>query len=117
MKLWPFSRKAKPADADSASAMDRFTAYLRERAFDAQLPLRELAAWHWDGGFDNMDVFGALPSIRSRSRDMAKNSPLYARYIQLMRENVVGDGFRFKALPYSDEAKPEEIDRDAARFL
>ena len=118
MKLWPFSRKAKPAPDDSAAtAMDRFVGYLRERAFDAQLPLRELAAWHWDGGFDNMDVIGALPSIRSRSRDMAKNSPLYARYIQLMRENVVGDGFRFKALPFSDESRPEEIDRAAARFL
>ena len=118
MSIWPFSRKAKPvADNSAADAMERFTAYLRERAFDAQLPLRELAAWHWDGGFDNMDVIGALPSIRSRSRDMAKNSPLYARYIQLMRENVVGDGFRFKALPFADAAKPEEIDRDAARFL
>ena len=119
MRLWPFSRKARPAaPRDSyADAMERFTNYLRERAFDAQLPLRELAAWHWDGGFDNMDVIGALPSIRARSRDMAKNSPLYARYIQLMRENVVGDGFRFKALPFSDESRPEEVDRDAARFL
>ena len=115
MRLWPFSRKAKPAAAEMD--MGAYLDYLRERAFDAQLPLRELAAWHWDGGFDNMDVIGALPVIRARSRDMAKNSPLYARYIQLMRENIVGDGFRFKSLPYLTGNDPESLDREAAKRI
>ena len=116
MKLWPFSRSEKPATS-GAMNMGEYLQYLRERAFDAQLPIRELAAWHWDGGFDNLDIIGALPTIRARSRDMAKNSPLYARYIQLMRENVVGDGFRFKSLPFIDAKDQEAIDREAAKRI
>ena len=41
--------------------------------------------------------------MRSRSRDMAKNSPLYARFIRLMRENVVGDMPPFAGVVSDDE--------------
>ena len=112
MKIWPFnSRRAKhPAPPGAAGAV-------AFRSFDAAMLERTLSNWRWDGGFTNTEILSALPVIRSRSRDMAKNSPLYARYIQLMRENVVGDGFRFKALPAISLADPTSIDNRAAETL
>ena len=112
MKIWPFSsrrgEKKAPTPAPGGVAF---------RSFDAAMFERTLSNWRWDGGFTNTEILSALPVIRSRSRDMAKNSPLYARYIQLMRENVVGDGFRFKALPAVSPADPTSIDNRAAETL
>lgn len=112
MKIWPFgSRRAeKKAPTPSPGGV-------AVRSFDAAMLERTLSNWRWDGGFTNTEILSALPVIRSRSRDMAKNSPLYARYIQLMRENVVGDGFRFKALPATSPADPTSIDNRAAETL
>ena len=113
MKLWPFSRRSssRPARPDSPALPGAF------RSFDAALFERTLSNWRWDGGFTNTEILNALPVIRSRSRDMAKNSPLYARYIQLMRENVVGEGFRFKALPSLSAQDLPSIDARAAERL
>ena len=112
MKIWPFnSRRAKHPAPPAAPGAVAF------RSFDAAMLERTLSNWRWDGGFTNTEILSALPVIRSRSRDMAKNSPLYARYIQLMRENVVGDGFRFKALPAVSLADPTSIDDRAAETL
>ncbi|MBQ1345229.1 MAG: phage portal protein [Kiritimatiellae bacterium] len=112
MRMWPFSsrrvEKKAPTPAPGGVAV---------RSFDAAMFERTLSNWRWDGGFTNTEILSALPVIRSRSRDMAKNSPLYARYIQLMRENVVGDGFRFKALPAISLADPTSIDNRAAETL
>lgn len=112
MKMWPFSsrraEKKAPTPAPGGVAL---------RSFDAAMLERTLSNWRWDGGFTNTEILSALPVIRSRSRDMAKNSPLYARYIQLMRENVVGDGFRFKALPAVSLADPTSIDNHVAETL
>lgn len=112
MRMWPFSsrraEKKAPTPAPGGVAV---------RSFDAAMLERTLSNWRWDGGFTNTEILSALPVIRSRSRDMAKNSPLYARYIQLMRENVVGDGFRFKALPAVSLADPTSIDNHAAETL
>ena len=113
MKIWPFSsRRARPAAPQGAQQIPGSI-----RSFDAAMFERTLSNWRWDGGFTNTEILSALPVIRSRSRDMAKNSPLYARYIQLMRENVVGDGFRFKALPAVSVEDPTSIDTGAARLL
>jgi lambda family phage portal protein len=112
MKMWPFgSRRAEKKAPTPAPGGVAF------RSFDAAMLERTLSNWRWDGGFTNTEILSALPVIRSRSRDMAKNSPLYARYIQLMRENVVGDGFRFKALPATSTADPTSIDNRAAETL
>lgn len=114
--IWPFGRKARALKAQAA-ANDAISDFMRQRNFEAANFLHTVGTWRWDGGFSNSDVLSALPTIRSRSRDMAKNSPLYARFIQLMRENVVGDGFRLKALPSVSASAPLDIDDDAARSL
>lgn len=112
MRMWPFSSRRAERKASTPAPGG-----VAVRSFDAAMFERTLSNWRWDGGFTNTEILSALPVIRSRSRDMAKNSPLYARYIQLMRENVVGDGFRFKALPAVSLADPTSIDNRAAETL
>lgn len=116
MNLWPFGLKRRALQ--SVVEVNRAIAdAIRQRSFEAAAMMREVGQWKWDGGFANSEIIAALPVIRSRSRDMAKNSPLYARFIQLMRENVVGDGFRFKSLPFLDTSDPCTLDTAAASFL
>ena len=112
-----FGADRRAALRASIRANNAIADFMQERSFDAARFSRELAEWHWDGGWENTDVLGSLPTIRARSREMAKNSPLYARFIQLMRENVVGEGFRFKALPHLRGEDPTTLDKDAARNL
>ena len=114
--IWPFGAKARALKAQTA-ADEAVADFMRRRSFEAANFLRTVGTWRWDGGFSNTEIVGSLPTLRSRSRDMAKNSPLYARFIQLMRENVVGDGFRLKALPSVSADAPLDIDADAARAL
>ena len=113
--IWPFG-KNKSREVRTSS-LEAIADAMRQRAFESAQMLREVGTWRWDGGFSNTEIVGSLPVIRSRSRDMAKNSPLYARFIQLMRENIVGDGFRFKAMPAVAADKPLDIDEAAAHNL
>lgn len=68
-----------------------------ERSFAAAQTERILAPWHWDEGFSNNEIGAQLSAIRSRSRDMAKNSPHFKRFLDLFVANVVGEGFAFKS--------------------
>ena len=83
MKFWPFSRNKDGGKSHSPtpSLTHSLTPSLPPpptsgsfRAFDAALFERTLSNWRWDGGFTNTEILNALPVIRSRSRDMAKNS-------------------------------------------
>ena len=86
------------------------------RMFAAAEVSRLLKPWIWDGGFSNSEIGTSLATIRARSRDMAKNSEHYLRWLDLFVANVVGDGVKFKAMPGKiDDGK--EIDAEAAKFL
>lgn len=87
------------------------------RAFAAAECSRLLRPWTWDGGFSNADVAAGLAVIRARSRDMAKNSEHYLRWLDLFVANVVGDGVKFKATPGVAGGDPSAIDEAAAKFL
>ena len=119
MSIFNFGKSSERAREASAKmrAWEAFAQMAETRSFSAAVVDRLVADWKYDGGFTNNEVLSALPSMRSRSRDMAKNSPLYARFIRLMRENIVGDGFRFKALPAATMDDPEKIDGDAAKMI
>ena len=86
------------------------------RMFAAAECSRLLRPWVWDGGFSNADVAAGLAVIRARSRDMAKNSEHYLRWLDLFVANVIGDGVKFKAVP-SVSADDPTIDEAAAKFL
>lgn len=85
------------------------------RSFAAAECGRILAGWKFDGGFSNGDVNSSLAIVRSRSRDMHKNSEQFAQFFRLFENNVVGRGFTLKALP-SMVYGGTEID-DAAKEL
>ena len=86
------------------------------RMFAAAEVSRILKPWIWDGGFSNSEVATALPLIRARSRDMAKNSEHYLRWLDLFVANVIGDGVKFKAMP-GKSGDSKAIDTTAAAFL
>lgn len=86
------------------------------RMFAAAECSRLLAPWKWDGGFSNQEIAAALSTIRQRSRDMAKNSEHYLRWLDLFVANVIGDGVKFKATPSKSDDDPT-IDDTAAKFL
>ena len=88
------------------------------RAFAAAEAIpRTLAPWVFDGGFSNTEIASSLSIVRARSRDMAKNSEQYVRWLDLFVANVVGPkGFDLKALPCIVKGKPD-VDAEAAKFL
>ena len=76
-----------------------------------------LGPWKWDGGFSNQEVALALTAIRTRSRDMQKNSEHYARWLDLFVANVVGpDGFTLIPKPGTNATDPT-VDQAAAKFI
>ena len=104
-----FSRKAKPVASKPVAV----------RSFALAQTTRLLSGWKWDGGFSAQEIRGQLATIRSRSREMAKNNPHMKRYLQLFETNVVGEGFRFKSTPHdgfpgSDSWK---LDTGASKFI
>lgn len=89
------------------------------RGFQAAEVSRILAPWKFDGGFSNKEITTALGTIRSRSRDMYKNSGHFRRFINLSVINIVGRGFKFKALPHDGipGGVNFKIDAQAAKFI
>lgn len=89
------------------------------RSFAAAQTDRLLAGWRWDGGFSAKEIATQLPTIRSRSREMAKNNPHFRRWLMLMATNVVGEGFAFKSTPHDGfpGSKDYRLDEAAARFI
>lgn len=67
------------------------------RGFAAAETEAILAPWRWDEGFSNQEVASQLATIRSRSREMSKNSAHFKRFLDLFVANVVGEGYSFKS--------------------
>lgn len=106
MNFWPFKKSAKSLPVPHVSG----------RSFAAAEVSRILTSWRWDGGFSNDEIAGQLASIRSRSRELQKNSPHFKRYFDLFVTNVVGRGFAFKSQAAVSDADPA-IDKSAVAFL
>lgn len=87
------------------------------RAFVAAEVNAILSPWKYDGGFSNTEVATALSTMRNHSRDMQKNSELYARWLGLFVANVVGDvGFTFIPKPVTKIGETD-VDTKNAYFL
>jgi len=89
------------------------------RSFAAAQTDRILRGWGWDGGFSAQEIKGQLGTIRSRSREMAKNNPHMRRWLQLIAINVVGEGFGLKSTPHDGMpgGKEYRLDTMASRFI
>ena len=114
--MWPFRKKSAP-EAGGDPIRD---ALANARSFSAAEVDEILGPWTFDSGFSNGEIGGALATVRSRCRDMAKNSEYFHRWIQLFVANVVGPGgFRFKSTAEAAE-RPSAVgapDSAAALFL
>ena len=102
-----FRKKGRPAAPKERRSV---------RMFAAAEVSRVLRPWIWDGGFSNTEIATSLAVIRTRSREMQKNSEHYLRWINLFVANVIGDGVKFKAMPAKDDGDPT-VDSAAADFL
>lgn len=89
------------------------------RSFAAAKVSRLLGGWRWDEGFSNKEIRAQLATLRSRSRDMYKNSPHHRRFVNLFATNVVGQGFSFKSTPHDGFPGSENyrLDKSAAKFI
>jgi len=89
------------------------------RGFAAAEVGRMLGGWKWDNGFSNDEIRAQLTTVRARSREMYKNSPLHRRFINLVASNIVGEGFTFKSTPHDGfPGFPNyTLDRMAAKFI
>lgn len=87
------------------------------RGFAAAQVDRLLAGWRYDGGFTPMEVSSHLETIRARSRQMAKDSPHYRRWLDLFAVNVVGEGFKFRSMPQDGRPGDFRLDEKAAAFI
>lgn len=88
------------------------------RGFAAAHVDRMLNGWRFDGGFTPSEVSTHLEVIRGRSRQMAKDSPHFKRWLELSAVNIVGDGFSLKSTPHDgDPGKDWRLDESAAKYL
>lgn len=89
------------------------------RGFQAAQHDRLLASWKYDGGFTSSEVSSQLETIRSRARQMAKDSQHFKRWLQLSVINIVGDGFVLKSTPHNGAIGTDsyEIDEQSARVI
>ncbi len=65
----------------------------------ASLTARELSSWRPMPGSPDADLLDELPTLVSRSRDLARNHGVASGAIQTLVDNVVGTGLRLSALP------------------
>lgn len=107
MRLWPF-RKQEQRQRPGGIAV---------RGFAAAQVDRLLAGWKYDGGFTPMEVSSFLETIRARSRQMAKDSPHYKRWLDLISINLVGEGFALKSTPHDGPPSAFRLDETAAKII
>jgi lambda family phage portal protein len=87
------------------------------RGFAAAQVDRLLSGWKYDGGFTPSEVSSHLETIRARSRQMAKDSPHYKRYLGLIATNIVGEGFALKSTPHDGQLGERRLDEVAAKII
>jgi lambda family phage portal protein len=87
------------------------------RGFAAAETDRLLSGWRFDIGFTPSEISSHLNTVRGRSRQMAKDSPHYRRWLQLIATNVVGQGFALKSTPHDGKPGALALDEQAAKII
>lgn len=72
------------------------------RKYDGATKGRRGDGWHTTGSSPAAEIAQALPTLRSRSRDLVRNNPYAARGVQVIPHNVVGKGIRLAVDSKSD---------------
>jgi len=83
-------------------------------AWAASETSRLVASWFTNGTPINQQIAADLTALRTRSRDLAKNSDYIRRFFQIAKTNIVGDtGFRFDSQVVKASGKPDDTARKA----
>lgn len=83
------------------------------RRFEGAAFNRLTASWVAAERSINTELRGDLDALRRRSRDLAKNSPLVKKFLQILGANVVGpNGFTLQARA-ADAGRPDKLANDA----
>jgi lambda family phage portal protein len=108
-----WKRKDQPAAAPRAPGANELRRMLSRQTRQLRSPFegaeqnRYLEDW-LVGAYDPRDLINRYLSIlRQRSRDLARHSPQFISAIKIIVDNVVGQGFRVKPMPYTDEVGDE----------
>lgn len=110
---------ALAAAMDHARAQGRAATQPRQarRSFDAAAMGRLTEGWLGSLQSLNDDLRGQLDRLRARSRDMAKNNELGARFFNLIVNNVVGpSGFTYQAKAMDPNGQPDKAANDALEW-
>lgn len=81
----------------------------KKRGYDAARTTDSNFAWTKMTTNQDYDIYKDLNSLRARSRDLAKNDPIFKHYLSMLDSNIVGkDGFKLKIL--TDKVDNKKID-------
>lgn len=117
-------RQEKAASlAIRTQAMQKMAVALSSGGYHGASNMRPaLSGWSPRAGDANLDTVRDLPTLRSRSRDLVRNSPLAGGAINTQVTNVVGTGLTLqpqpnkKLLGLSDEELSDWADRTSEEF-
>lgn len=117
MKLPFFSRKAEPETPSgkkpSRKSLSRVSKATRG-AWGGSETSRLVSSWFTQGTPINQEIESSLTALRTRSRDLAKNSDYIRRFFQMAKSNVVGPhGFKFTSQVMRSNGKADEPARYA----
>lgn len=73
------------------------------RKYDAGGRGRRTDGWHSTGASANTELWGTLPKLRERSRELTRNNVYAKRAISVIARNVIGTGIRPKATDDKDK--------------
>lgn len=85
-----------------------------KRSYAAASTGRLFADFAASNGSADSELKNALPKLRDRSRDLARNNEYAKRYFSLLTTNVVGDtGFQLQVKAFDSVGKLDQIGNDA----
>lgn len=93
---------------------------LTQRAYDAASYSRRTAGWQATGNSVNAENLNALPTLRNRSRELARNTTAAKKALQSIANNVVGTGIRPTPLVitnFAESAKNDNALTDKLKVL
>lgn len=79
----------------------------------AAQPSRLLQDWPTTGASIDSEIYGALSSLRNRSRHLAKNNDYARRFLSMLKTNVIGPtGVKLQARTRNDAGELDKADND-----
>lgn len=93
------------------------TRSIATRGFAAAQTDRLLSGWRYDGGVTPSEISAHLGTIRARSREMAKDSSHFKRWLGLNVINIVGESFVLNSMPHDGPPSNQRLDEAAAKII